>query len=501
MSSSSEESTYEVEKVVGKRTTKKGRVEYLVRWKGYSNNNDSWEPVSNLTGCQAEVKKYNAELHKKLKLELNPPRKSFDKLRLIRSGQDASRRIKFDGRTSVKGYKAEVDRSNLKLNRLTIPISKGSYITKIERVMSTNSLRPSSVSILNSMSPSSKSKMQSAGQVIGKPQKIFSVNSNRTIVNRWIESPSKTSTVRSVFIDHDYLKSSPPPPPISSLSSNTLSSSDDVTTGFRKSLRRTKSMQNRMVFLQWKENFVEIVFVNTKRRNGLTPQFMSELTNALDAVAASSCSVVVLNTVGKYFCSGLDVQFLLDTLSASRNVGDTARILADAVRIFVEKLLEFQKILIAVVQGPAIGLGCTMLAHFDTVYSSDRAWFWTPYSDMGQTPEGCATLLFPQILGPLQANDMLINGLSITAKDAKSRGLVTEVFPHDTLKQNVLSQVQKLVKKSGEAMMLTKDLMRNSKLRSLKQVNYCECSELAERWSSQDAITNFTKFLHSVERI
>ena len=61
-------------------------------------------------------------------------------------------------------------------------------------------------------------------------------------------------------------------------------------------------------------------------------QFLKELSNALDAVAASKCSVVVVNTVGSTFCSGLDVQFLVESLSSSKNIPETAKYLAESVR-------------------------------------------------------------------------------------------------------------------------------------------------------------------------
>lgn len=61
-------------------------------------------------------------------------------------------------------------------------------------------------------------------------------------------------------------------------------------------------------------------------------QFLTELSNALDAVAASKCSVVVVNTVGNTFCSGLDVHYLVEVLSSSKNVSNTAKYLAESVR-------------------------------------------------------------------------------------------------------------------------------------------------------------------------
>ena len=62
-------------------------------------------------------------------------------------------------------------------------------------------------------------------------------------------------------------------------------------------------------------------------------------------------------------------------------------------------LIDFPKPLVAVVQGPAVGLGCAMLPHFDTVYCSERAYFSVPYTDLGQTPEACSSYTFPKILG------------------------------------------------------------------------------------------------------
>ena len=51
-----------------------------------------------------------------------------------------------------------------------------------------------------------------------------------------------------------------------------------------------------------------------------------------------------------------------------------------------------------------------MLSLFDIVYCSDKAYFWTPYVEMGQTPECCSSLLFPEILGPVTVSFELHDG-------------------------------------------------------------------------------------------
>lgn len=68
-------------------------------------------------------------------------------------------------------------------------------------------------------------------------------------------------------------------------------------------------------------------------------------------------------------------------------------------RDFTKALITFPKPVIAVVNGPAVGLGMAMLPLCDIVYASDKATFYLPYSSLSQTPEGCASYTLPQSVG------------------------------------------------------------------------------------------------------
>ncbi|KAJ7338497.1 hypothetical protein JRQ81_012396, partial [Phrynocephalus forsythii] len=85
---------------------------------------------------------------------------------------------------------------------------------------------------------------------------------------------------------------------------------------------------------------------------------------------------------------------------------------------FVSHFIEFPKPLVAVVNGPAIGISVTLLGLFDIVYASDKATFQTAFSQLGLTPEGCSAYTFPKIMGPAKANEMLIFNSKITANQA-----------------------------------------------------------------------------------
>ncbi|CAF0753019.1 unnamed protein product [Adineta steineri] len=59
--SSSKNKDYDVEKIVSKRTDGKGQVFYLIKWKGYSTADNTWEPVNNVNNCPELVKAFEAE--------------------------------------------------------------------------------------------------------------------------------------------------------------------------------------------------------------------------------------------------------------------------------------------------------------------------------------------------------------------------------------------------------------------------------------------------------
>ncbi|KAK2080997.1 Testis-specific chromodomain protein Y 1, partial [Saguinus oedipus] len=82
-----------------------------------------------------------------------------------------------------------------------------------------------------------------------------------------------------------------------------------------------------------------------------------------------------------------------------------------------------------------IGLGASILPLCDLVWANEKAWFQTPYMTFGQSPDGCATLTFPRIMGEASANELLNGGRKLTAREASAKGLVSQVFLTSTFTQ------------------------------------------------------------------
>lgn len=68
-------------------------------------------------------------------------------------------------------------------------------------------------------------------------------------------------------------------------------------------------------------------------------------------------------------------------------------------RDFVSAFIHFKKPIVVAINGPALGLGASILPLCDVVWASEKAWFQTPCAALHLTPSGCSSYTYPQILG------------------------------------------------------------------------------------------------------
>lgn len=132
------------------------------------------------------------------------------------------------------------------------------------------------------------------------------------------------------------------------------------------------------------------------------------------------------------------------TIIFCRNVNSLAGVNPPPYFNFIAQLIDHSKILIALVNGPAIGIGVTLLAHFDLVIASDKAYFVTPFTQLGLAVEGSSSTTFLSNFGRIPASRLLLFSERIDAKQAQEFGIVSHVVPHSTFEQNWKQQVEKL---------------------------------------------------------
>lgn len=184
------------------------------------------------------------------------------------------------------------------------------------------------------------------------------------------------------------------------------------------------------------------------RYNALNLGMYRGIVDALNTSATQpQVKAVMLKASGAMFSSGNDLSMFTNNPEGKSFEGmaeDGAKILEN----FVDAFLTYPKPIVASVQGPAVGIAVTLLALCDLVYVSETTTLHTPFTALGQSPEACSSVLFPQIMGKAQANAMLLLGEKIDATQAVSSGLATACFGVADFDARVQEKVEYVVASS-----------------------------------------------------
>jgi len=223
------------------------------------------------------------------------------------------------------------------------------------------------------------------------------------------------------------------------------------------------------------------------KKNAMTMSMYATLADLLnDAAKDEGIRVALWHGAGDSFCAGNDVE---DFLKNPPGPGESPQ--ARLMNAFIN----FDKPLIAAVQGAAIGGGTTMLTHCDFVYAGETAKFQMPFINLGLVPEFGSSCSVPMRIGHLRAAELILLGLPFDARRAAELGLVTRVVPDQELLAMATETAQKLAEKPAGALQACKRLMKRSSREQIEQAMKVEGEEFASRVRSVEAREAFTAFL------
>ncbi|SDJ92978.1 enoyl-CoA hydratase [Microbulbifer yueqingensis] len=200
------------------------------------------------------------------------------------------------------------------------------------------------------------------------------------------------------------------------------------------------------------DRVLEITIVRPDRKNALTMAMYSAMADLLNsAVDDREIRVVVITGTEGVFTSGND---LMDFLGGSASSEESP------VFQFMVALYNFPKPVIAAVNGPAVGIGTTMLLHCDMAFAGDDAMFQMPFANLGLCPEYGSSYFMPRIMGHAKAAELLLLGKKFGADEAVELGICNAAVPAaDALVQARLTAAE-LATRAPEAIRLTKQLLR-----------------------------------------
>lgn len=206
------------------------------------------------------------------------------------------------------------------------------------------------------------------------------------------------------------------------------------------------------VFLKSLENNILTIKINrTERRNAVYLEHLSELgdiiaeTNSQDDIHA-----IVITGAGDYFCAGADIsggsfdfnEFVAQVHSKSQDT-DFLNSIAPISHLIMA-LINCLKPVIAAVNGPAAGVGATMLCAMDFVLMSETAKMGFVFTQRGVVPEAGSSYLLPKMIGLRRACDWLLTGRLIEPQEALEVGFASSVYPQGAVLAEAYALANKL---------------------------------------------------------
>ena len=163
------------------------------------------------------------------------------------------------------------------------------------------------------------------------------------------------------------------------------------------------------------------------RLNAFTVEMMSEIIEALDeSDIDDDVRAIVFTGRGRAFCAGADLSGGSSTFETSdADPGGTAP--RDSGGILTLRMFRSKKPLIAAINGPAVGVGATMLLPMDIRLIADSARIGFVWGARGIVAEAASSWFLPRIVGINQALEWSLTARTITATEAFRTGLVRSV--------------------------------------------------------------------------
>ena len=177
--------------------------------------------------------------------------------------------------------------------------------------------------------------------------------------------------------------------------------------------------------------------------NAWTAQFGAELKQIVaDEAADGSVRAVLVTGAGRGFSSGADLKAGFEP--AEDGMPDIRKELHELYHPVIAGIRRLPKPVVAAVNGPAVGIGCSLALACDLVMAAESSFLGLAFVHIGLMPDGGSTAFVPPAVGKARAFQMALLGERIPAHQALEWGLVNWVYPDDVLMGEANALVERL---------------------------------------------------------
>jgi 2-(1,2-epoxy-1,2-dihydrophenyl)acetyl-CoA isomerase len=179
--------------------------------------------------------------------------------------------------------------------------------------------------------------------------------------------------------------------------------------------------------------------------NAWNRQFALDLLAALDRVAADETArAVVITGAGRAFSSGADLKDAGGGDLTPDGRPDVYKVLTERYHPIMQAIRELPKPVIAAVNGPAVGIGCSLALCCDLIVAAQSSYFLLAFVNIGLVPDGGSSLFVPARVGMARASELALLGERLPAERALQWGLVNRVVADERLTDEVAELATRL---------------------------------------------------------
>jgi 2-(1,2-epoxy-1,2-dihydrophenyl)acetyl-CoA isomerase len=192
-------------------------------------------------------------------------------------------------------------------------------------------------------------------------------------------------------------------------------------------------------------------------------ELLEALYRGLKNAEAQGASIVVIRGAGKTFCSGGDVVEFRESAAPAERVDA----MADFLNRSVGLIRGIPAIVVAVVEGLAVGAGMSLALAADLALAETKAVMNLTYRRIGLTPDGGASIFLPRLVGMKRFNELYFLSRNVAMEEAKEMGLVNFVVDEADLEEELATLVEELKALPMETTRKMKELVNASLLSEL----------------------------------
>jgi 2-(1,2-epoxy-1,2-dihydrophenyl)acetyl-CoA isomerase len=162
--------------------------------------------------------------------------------------------------------------------------------------------------------------------------------------------------------------------------------------------------------------------------NAWDVQFGLDLRAAVEAVAADEAvRAVMITGAGRAFSSGADLKAGFDPTPEGHP--DVLSALRDRYHPIIVAIRRMEKPVIAAINGPAVGIGCSLALACDLILMAESSYLLLAFVNIGLVPDGGSSVFVPARAGHARAAEMAMLGERVPAEQAVAWGLANRVHP------------------------------------------------------------------------